>query len=56
MRVLSVADVEYIAYDLAKKLMEYDEPIPDFMFCSFQLFALFGIKDNCFCHLQKDQI
>lgn len=31
MRILSIADVEYIAYDLAKKLMAYDEPIPDFV-------------------------
>lgn len=31
MRILSVVDVEYIAYDLAKKLMAYDEPIPDFV-------------------------
>ncbi len=31
MRTISVADVEYIAYDLAKKLMTYDEPIPDFI-------------------------
>lgn len=31
MRKLSVADVEYIAYDLAKKLMSFDEPIPDFV-------------------------
>ncbi len=31
MRILSVADVEYIAYDLAKKLMAFDEPIPDFV-------------------------
>ncbi|MDD4989305.1 MAG: type II toxin-antitoxin system death-on-curing family toxin [Candidatus Pacebacteria bacterium] len=31
MRILSVADVEYIGYDLAKKLMTFDEPIPDFV-------------------------
>jgi death-on-curing family protein len=31
MRILSVADVEYIAFDLARKLMGYDEPIPDFV-------------------------
>jgi len=30
-RILSVADVEYIAYDLARKLMSYNEPIPDFV-------------------------
>ncbi len=31
MRSLSVADVEYVAYNLAKKLMTYDESIPDFV-------------------------
>lgn len=30
MKYLFVADVEYIAYNLAKKLMTWDEPIPDF--------------------------
>ncbi|MEK7212350.1 MAG: Fic family protein [Patescibacteria group bacterium] len=27
---LSVAEVEYVAFTLAKKFMEWDEPIPDF--------------------------
>lgn len=27
---ISVADVEYVAFRLAKALMEWDEPIPDF--------------------------
>ncbi|MEX2013095.1 MAG: type II toxin-antitoxin system death-on-curing family toxin [Candidatus Levyibacteriota bacterium] len=27
---ISVADVEYVAFQLAKALMEWDEPIPDF--------------------------
>lgn len=31
MKIISVTDVEYIAYDLAKKLMSFDEPIPDFV-------------------------
>lgn len=31
MKKLSITEIEYIAYDLAKKLMEYDEPIPDFV-------------------------
>ncbi len=31
MRILSVADVEYVAYELAKKLMTWNEPIPDFV-------------------------
>ena len=31
MKILSVADVEYVAYELAKKLLTFDEPIPDFV-------------------------
>lgn len=27
---ITILDVEYLAYQLAKKLMEWDEPIPDF--------------------------
>lgn len=27
---ITVADVEYVAFSLAKELMEWDEPIPDF--------------------------
>ena len=27
---ITIIDVEYVAYRLAKKLMEWDEPIPDF--------------------------
>ncbi|KKR02315.1 MAG: Death-on-curing family protein [Candidatus Yanofskybacteria bacterium GW2011_GWA1_39_13] len=27
---ITIVDVEYVAYGLAKKLMEWDEPIPDF--------------------------
>jgi len=50
MRNLSVADVEYIAYDLAKKLVSFDEPIPDFVTrfpnvlerCLIQPFQSFG--------------
>jgi|SRR3989344_3315232 len=53
MRILSVADVEYIAYDLAKKLMTHDEPIPDFVTrfpnvlerCLIQPFQRFDGKD-----------
>jgi death-on-curing family protein len=30
MRKITIAEVEYIAYRLAKRLMEYDEPIPEF--------------------------
>ena len=30
MKNLSIADVEFIAFRLAKELMVYDEPIPDF--------------------------
>ncbi len=30
MKHLTVAEVEYIAFELAKKLMVWDEPIPDF--------------------------
>lgn len=30
MKRLSVAQVEYLAHDLACKLMDYDEPLPDF--------------------------
>lgn len=30
MKNLSIADVEFIAFRLAKELMAYDEPIPDF--------------------------
>ncbi|MEK7609861.1 MAG: type II toxin-antitoxin system death-on-curing family toxin [Patescibacteria group bacterium] len=53
MKILSVVDVEYIAYDLAKKLMAYDEPIPDFVTrypnalerCLVQPFQRFGGKD-----------
>lgn len=29
-RPITILEVEYIAYDLAKKLMEWDEPIPAF--------------------------
>lgn len=29
-RPVTILEVEYIAYDLAKKLMEWDEPIPAF--------------------------
>jgi len=53
MRILSVTDVEYIAYDLAKKLMSFDEPIPDFVTrfpgvlerCMMQPFQRFDEKD-----------
>ena len=53
MKILSVADVEYIAYELAKKLMSYDEPIPDFVTrypgvlerCLIQPFQRFDGKD-----------
>ena len=31
MKILSVADVEYVAYELVKKLLTFDEPIPDFV-------------------------
>lgn len=31
MKIISVADVEYIAYDLARRLMSFDESIPDFV-------------------------
>lgn len=30
MKPISIIEVEYIAYKLAKKFMTYDEPIPDF--------------------------
>lgn len=30
MRELSIAEVEYVAYRLAKEMMEWDEPIPEF--------------------------
>lgn len=30
MKTISLAEVEYIAYSLAKELMEFDEPIPSF--------------------------
>ncbi|TSC96481.1 MAG: death-on-curing family protein [Parcubacteria group bacterium Athens0714_26] len=30
MKYLNVVEVEYMAYDLAKQLMSWDEPIPDF--------------------------
>lgn len=30
MQYLTVAEVEYIAYELAKQMMEWDEPIPPF--------------------------
>jgi death on curing protein len=30
MQIITLAEVEYIAYQLAKKHLEYDEPIPDF--------------------------
>lgn len=29
-KLLSVSEVEYVAYNLARKFMEWDEPIPDF--------------------------
>lgn len=29
-RKITIADVEYVAYRLAKEIMEWDEPIPDF--------------------------
>jgi death-on-curing family protein len=53
MRILSVTDVEYIAYELAKKLMTNDEPIPDFVTrfpnilerCLMQPFQSFDSKD-----------
>ena len=53
MRIISVVDVEYIAYDLAKKLFTYDEPIPDFVTrfpnvlerCLVQPFQSFDGKD-----------
>lgn len=53
MRIISVADVEYIAYDLANKLMAFDEPIPDFVTrfpsvlerCIIQPFQVFAGKD-----------
>lgn len=31
MKKLTIAEIEYIAYDLAKKTMNWDEPIPDFI-------------------------
>jgi prophage maintenance system killer protein len=31
MKILSIADVEYVAYELARKLMLWNEPIPDFV-------------------------
>ena len=30
MKTLSISDIEYIAFRLAKELLAYDEPIPDF--------------------------
>ena len=30
MKLLSIAEVEYVAFSLAKELMEWDEPIPAF--------------------------
>lgn len=27
---ITIADIEYVAYSLAKEIMEWDEPIPDF--------------------------
>jgi len=30
MRIITIADVEYIAFRLAKELLSFDEPIPDF--------------------------
>ncbi|MDP1719176.1 MAG: Fic family protein, partial [bacterium] len=30
MKPLTIAEVEYIAHSLAKELMTWDEPIPDF--------------------------
>lgn len=30
LKLITLAEVEYIAYRLAKKFMEWDEPIPDF--------------------------
>lgn len=30
LKLISIIEVEYIAYKLAKKFMTYDEPIPDF--------------------------
>ena len=53
MRPLSVADIEYVAYELAKKTMSWSEPIPDFVTrypdvlerCLIQPFQSFGGKD-----------
>ncbi len=30
MKIVTVADIEYLAHKLAKQMMEWDEPIPDF--------------------------
>lgn len=30
MKIVNITEVEYIAYNLAKKIMEWNEPIPDF--------------------------
>ena len=30
MRIITVADVEYLAFRLAKEHLSFDEPIPDF--------------------------
>jgi death-on-curing family protein len=30
MKIVTIKDVEYISYKLAKELLNYDEPIPDF--------------------------
>jgi len=53
MKQITVAEVEYIAYRLAKELMSYDEPIPDFKTrypgklesCLAGAFQTYGKKD-----------
>ena len=55
-RTITIADVEYVAYRLAKEIMEWDEPIPDFgtrfpgklESCIYAPFQTFGRK-----HLYK---
>jgi death-on-curing family protein len=53
MKKISVSEIEYLAYQLAKKMLDYDEPIPDFSSrfpnilesCLSQPFQKFGRQD-----------
>jgi len=53
MKTISIVEVEYIAYSLAKELLSWDEPIPDFgsrfpnvlESCLAALFHTFGGKN-----------